>query len=572
MRRAAALLYVLFLAGIPSFAAGRWLRVSSPNFELYTTTSEKQGRDTALHLEQVRAFFLQASPVRSLSDFPLRIFQFDTEAQYAPVRQTAQQIAYFVTTPASEYIVLGDRVTAKEAEGDYSPLIHEYMHLVVRHSGMKIPTWLNEGWADVFSTLHPQGKDSAVGDLLPDRMKSLESEQWMDFDSLTAVDTGSQAYHESSRVGIFYAESWALAHMLFLSPDYKDNFGKFVLALNSGKSSAEACQIAFGKSAAAVYSDLRAYFNRKRLYGAVFQTRLDAAEDRIIAAPLDEFDASLALADLSVARGKRLDAQAEYARLEKEQPERADLALSEGRLAVWSNDAAAARAYFRKAYEAGATDAQMCYELANLDRQAKEPVAKIIPVLERAVKSKPDFMAAKVELGLLRVDTRDFPGAVSELMSIPNIKSQQATSVFCGLAYSFVQIGDLESARTQGENCRKWAKSDLDQRRAAPVLKFVEARSKPSAAVRPNERLQRVLGKARAVECSPEGNRLSVLVGDKIAVFDLPEPDAVEKPATPRSRLTLSCGALPQVTIGVEFAPPRSAVETSVGIVRRLEY
>jgi tetratricopeptide (TPR) repeat protein len=523
-------------------------------------------------LEQVRAFFLQAAPVKSVGDFPLRIFQFETEAQYTPFRQRAQQIAFFVTTPASEFIVLGDRVTAKQAEGDYSPVIHEYMHLVVRHSGMKLPTWLNEGWADVFSTLRAQGKESAVGDLLPDRMESLESDQWMDLDTLTSVDNASPAYHESSRVGIFYAESWALAHMLFLSPEYKDNFGKFVLALNSGKTSAEACEAAFGKSGAAVYADLRDYFNRKRIYGTVFQARADVTEDRITAAPITDFDASLALADLSEATGRGAHAKAEYTRLEKEQPDRADLALSAGRLALWSNDLATARSYFRKAYDEGATDAEMCYQLANLDRQAKEPAAKVIPILERAVKSKPDFMDARVELGLLRVDTRDFPAAVSELMAIPNIKPQKATSVFCGLAYSFVQTGDMESARAQADNCGKWAKSDQDQRRAAPILKFVEARLKPSAAVRPNEKLQRVVGKARALECSPQGNRLSVSVGDKVAVFDFPEPDAVEKPATPRSNLALTCGALPQVTIGVEFAPPRSALETSLGIVRRLEY
>jgi tetratricopeptide (TPR) repeat protein len=566
------LAFSLLLAASPAWAADHWLRVSSPHFELYTTQSEKQGRDAVVHLEQVRAFFLQASPIRSLGDFPLRIFEFDTEAQYTTFRQSARQVAYFVATPASEYIVLGDRAAAKQADGDYAASVHEYVHLVVRHGGLKIPTWLNEGWADVFSTLRARGKDMAVGDLLPDRMKSLESDQWMDFDTLTSVDNASPEYHESSRVGIFYAESWALAHMLFLSPEYKDNFGKFVTALNSGKSSAEACQLAFGKTPAAVYADLRNYFNRKRLYGTVFETRLDVRENQIAAAPLPDFDASLALADLKVARGQHAEAMAEYARLEKDQPDRADLALSMGRAALWSNDPVSARTYFRKAFDAGASDPQMCFELAHLDRTAKVPSAKVIPILERAVKAKPDFTDAKIELGLLRVDVRDFPAAVSELMAVPNITPVQATSVFCGLAFSFVQTGDLESARVQSENCRKWAKSEQDQRRAAPILKYVEARSKPSAAVRPNEKLQRVVGTARSLDCSPQGSRLSIYIGDKVAVFDLPEPDAVERPATPRSSLRLECGTLQAVQIGIEFAPPRSAVETSVGVVRRLEY
>jgi tetratricopeptide (TPR) repeat protein len=576
MRRVPAIAFVLAFAGMPALAADHWLRVSSPNFELYTTSSEKQGKDTVRHLEQVRAFFLQASPIRSLGEFPLRIFQFDTEAQYAPFRRTTSQIASFVATPASEYIVIGDRAAARQAAGDYAPSVHEYMHLVVRHSGLKLPTWLSEGWADVFSTLRVQGKDSAVGDLLPDRMKSLSADEWMDFDALTSVGTDSPAYNEASRVGIFYAESWALAHMLFLSPEYKDNFGKFVLALNSGKSSAEACQSAFGRSSAAVFADLRNYFKRKRLYGTVFETRLDVGENQITASPLSEFDASLGLADLMVAAGDRPAAQAAYARLEKEQPDRADLAQSIGRLALWSNDPATARRYFTKAFDAGAADAQMCYQLATLDRQAREPAAKVIPILERAIKSKPDFTEAKVELGLLRVDTRDFPQAVAELMSIPNITPQQATGVFCGLAYAYVQTGDLDAAHQNAESCRKWAKTDLDQRRAALILKFVEARSKPSADVRPNEKLRRVTGTARALDCSAEGNRLQIVTrdktGDRIVLFDYPDSDAVEKPGAPRANLTLQCGALRAVPIGVEFAPPRTSLETSVGIVRRLDY
>lgn len=573
MARIPACVCVLFIAAMPGMAADHWLRITSPNFELYTTSPEKQAKDTVRHLEQVRAFFLQASPVRSLGDFPLRLFQFDTEQQYTPFRQFASQAAYFTATPASEYIVIGDQAAAKEAAGDYSALTHEYMHLVVRHSGMKIPTWLNEGWADVFSTLRPQGKDTAVGDLLPDRMKSLSTDEWMDFDALTSIDTRSSAYHESSRVGIFYAESWALAHMLFLSPEYKDNFGKFVLALNGGKTSAEACQTAFGKSSTAVFADLKNYFNRKRIYGAVFETRIDVKDSQIEAGPVTDFDSSLGLADLMVARGQRTEARAEYARLEKEQPDRPELAESVGRLALWSSDPETARKYFTKAFDAGEADALMCFELARLDRLAKQPSAKVIPILERAVKSKPDFTEAKIELGLLRVDTRDFPGAISDLMSIPNITPQQATGVFCGLAYSFVQTGDLDSARVQSENCRKWAKSEQDQRRAGPILKFVEARSKPSAAVRPNEKLQRVVGTARTLDCAPEGNRLSVYTADnKVVLFDLPEADAVEQPAAPRTKLQFQCGQLPGVQIGIEYAPPRTAVETSIGIVRRLEY
>jgi tetratricopeptide (TPR) repeat protein len=569
MRPACAILFLAaaFLRITPAFAADHWTRIATPDFELYTTTTEKDGRDTIRHFEQVREFFLRASPVRSLGDFPLRIFQFDTEAQYKAFRPNEFTIAYFVATPAREYIVMGDR-----ASKDFGSAIHEYVHLIVRHSGLKLPTWLNEGWADVFSTLRPMGKDTAVGDLLPDRMQSLATEKWLDFDALTSVDASSPTYHEASRVGIFYAESWALAHMLFLAPEYKDNFGKFVMALHSGKSSAEACEIAFGKSSSAVFKDLHAYLDRKKIYGRVFETGFEDRGEQTTPAALPEFDSRLALADLQVAIGKRDDARLEYARLEKEQPGRIDLNQSIGNVALWARDMSTARQYFEKAYDAGDADARVCFELAMLEREAKQPLAKIIPILERSLKSKPDYTDAKVQLGLIRIDARDFQGAISTLMSIPKITPQYAPPVYCGLAYARVQSGDLEGAREDALTCRKWAKTDAETSRAEKILKFIEARSKPSVAVRPGEKLERVIGIARNLQCAPEGNRLEIAVGDKLVAFDLPEPAAIELPAAPAASFSFTCGPLTPVRLGVEFAPPRSAIETSRGIVRRLEF
>jgi len=564
MRRTLA---ILVLAGAPAFAADHWLRLTTPDFELFSTAGEKEARDTAHRFASVREFFLQASPLRNLGDSPLRIFQFETEAQYERYRPNSQVTAYFVATPSSDYIAMGDRVI-----NDFSPAIHEYMHLIIRHSGLKLPTWLNEGWSEVFSTLRPMGKDAAVGDLLPERMKSLTNDVWLNFDTLTSVTERSPIYHENERTGIFYAESWALAHMLFLSPGYKDNFGRFVTALHDGKSTGEALAIAWNKTPEEVFQDLRAYFDRKRLYGVVFETRISAREQKYVATAVPEFDMRLVLADLLVAAGKRVEARADYAKLEAEQPDRADVNQSIGNLALLEKDLARARQYYTKAFEAGATDARMCYDLALLDLAAKVPPAKVIPVLERSLATKPDFTDAKVNLGLVRIDAGDFSGAIETLTSIPKVTSQAAPRVYCGLAYAHTQTGELAKAREDVETCGKWAKAAPDTARAERLRKLIEARSGPAAAVHPGEKLQRMTGTARALQCAPEGDRLQLLVGNKLVAFDLPAPAAVEFPSTPAVPFTMKCGALQPVRIGVEFAPPRTVMETSAGIVRRLEY
>lgn len=555
------------LSAFPALAADHWLRLSSPEFDLYTTSSEKQARETLQRFEQVREFFLQASPLRNLGDSPLRIFQFDSPDQFRPYQPKSFANAYFVATPASDYIVVGDSTNE-----NFGPAIHEYMHLIIRHSGLKLPTWLNEGWSDVFSTLRPMGKGAAVGDLLPDRMKALTDEKWLDMNTLTSIDQKSSVYNEGSRVGIFYAESWALVHMLFLSPEYKDNFGKFVMAVHSGKSAAEAFETAWGRSPDMVFQDLRNYFDRKRLYGVVFETRTSKREETTTATALPEFDARLALADLLAAIGKPDQAKQEYARLEAEQPDRADLNQSIGNLALWTKDPDRARQYFAKAFDEGSADPKLCFDLAVLDREAKVPPAKIIPILQRAIGSKPDYTDARVQLGLVRIEARDFSGAIETLTSIPKITSRAAPSVYCGLAYARVEAGVLDKALDDAQTCRKYASTPADTDRADRILRLVRARSDPRAAVRPGETLRRVVGIARRLDCSAEGNRLQVVVGNKLAVFDMPAVDAVELPARPAATLAMKCGPLDAVRIGVEFAPPRSAMETSIGVVRRLEY
>ena len=310
------------------------------------------------------------------------------------------------------------------------------MHLIIRHSGLKIPVWLNEGWADVYSTLRPMGKETAVGDLLDDRMRALARDKWLDFNDLTSTTRDSPNYHEASRVGIFYAESWALAHMLYLSPDYKDNFGKFVMALHRGSSTAEACRTAFNRTPEQVFKDLQAYFDRKKIYGRVFDAGMDSHEAEPAVSPVPEFDSRLMLADLMFAQ-HRPEAKEAYARLEMEQPDRPDVARAMGNVALATQDREGARRYYEKAFDEGDADPQMCLQLALLEGLAKQRPEKIIPILERALKSKPDYTEAQIRLGLAMADARDFAGAISRLLAIPNVTPDQAPAVFCGLGYAY---------------------------------------------------------------------------------------------------------------------------------------
>ncbi len=557
----------LFAAAMPMAGADQWIRVATPDFELYTTAGEKAGREAMEHFERVRGFFQRASPVRSSSDFPVRIVAFSAPDRFRSYSVNGVASAFFASDAQRDYIVMSSLT-----EADFPIAIHEYMHLVVRHSGLKLPVWLNEGWADLYSTMRPMGKETAVGDLLPGRMRDLEREPWLDFDTLTSVDQHSPIYNESARVGIFYAESWALTHMLYLSPEYQDNFGKFVLALNGGKSASEAIQIAWGRTPGQVFADLHAYFDRKKLFGRAFAASFQKSGDEPVLAALSDFDARLALADLSAATNRIDAAGQEYARLDKEQPGRPDVAGSIGFLALRQGDRPAARARFEQAFSEGSAVPQLCLALADLERDAGLPPAKRIAPLERALQAKPDYEAARFQLGLAQVETRDFPAAITTLMRIPTVTPDQATALFMALAYAKLQTGELDGARRDAEKARRYVRTPKEQSGVDQILKLADARSKGAWAAQAGEKVQRVEGTVRRIDCAPGGNRLLLQSAIGLMTFDLPPADAVEFTRSHGGTLKVACGqqmALPAV---VEYAPPPRGESGSAGVVRRLEY
>ncbi len=567
-----ALLLLTVLIAIPAIAQDNWVRLTTTHFEMYTSSDEKKAREAILHFERVREFFMQASPVRPPGEFPVRVVVF-RDAQimhtYSPIPGV---LAYYVPGPLRDSIVMEDPSVAS-----YPVTIHEYLHLVIRHSGLHIPVWLNEGWAEVFSTLKPVKDGMAVGDLIPAHMTILEHGKWFTLNELEAINNHSPEYNESSRTGMFYSESWALAHMLYLSPEYKDNFGKFIAGLNRGRTLDESLMAAFGKSANQVLSDLQVYFSRKKLYGTVFLTPLQkSGEPDPVVSPVTPYDSQLMLADLQAASVHLIPANRAYRQLEEDDPRRPDAFAGEGYLAVKTGDKDAARQKFHQAFDLGTTDPQLCMQLAVLDREAKQPPAVIMAELERAVTLRPDFSEAIFQLALLKVDTRDFDAALNLLSRVGSVGPDRMTIFRSALAYTNLQRGNIDSARYDAQAARRAAKTPTETQAADRLIALIEARSKGPAAALAGERVVRTQGTAIGLRCAAPGSgnlsKMGITINGKPWLFDMPEAAAVEVTKDPGTKAELKCGALQPFPVIVEYAPASVANRETAGIIRRLEF
>jgi tetratricopeptide (TPR) repeat protein len=542
-----------------------WERIGTADFELYSNAGNAAAREALNQMERVRGFFLRASPLPLLDQFPTRIILFRTPEQFAAYTSSPGQRALFVNSAKRDDIVMA------ASPDEYGYAIHEYMHLIVRHSGLRLPLWLNEGWAEVYSTLRPMTGGVAVGDLLEHRMRTLQSGRWLDIDTLTTVDSQSPTYRGRGPTDMFYAESWALAHMLFLAPDYTQNFPKFLSALHRGNDFAESCRVAFGKTPPEVYGDLRAYFDRKKMYGKIFQAPLGKKGADTEVTKLEPFDARLALADLSAAVGRSAQARQEYAELSRAEPHRFEISESLGYLAMSEKDLAAARREFESAFEAGDPDPRMCAQLAQLELNDRQPPARIIAVLERALQSRPDFTDALLQLGLMRIAGHEWASGVATLVKVERIRPDQADAVYAALAYARFELGDLVRARKDAETARQYAKEPGGVKRLEAVIALIDARAKSPVPPQPGEKTERVEGELRAIDCSAGRSRLVLTIGNKVMRFDL-DVKSVEFVQNGATALKLGCGQRPPVWVTVEYAAASVLDRSTDGVVRRVEF
>lgn len=546
----------------------RWIRLSTSDFELYTCAQEKDGRDLLRSFEQMKGFFQKASPVPVSDDFPIRIVAFETAGQFAFYSPSGKVVAYFSPGPRTDYIVLQDPSRASYPSG-----IHEYMHLLVKHSGVRLPVWLNEGWADVYSTLRPVRDGVAVGDLIEGRVKTLETSAWADLDVLDSVRSDSELLTENARAGIFYAESWALVHMLFLSPEYADGFPKFLSALNRGRPLADALGTVWGKSTAQVFADLQNYMKKRRLSGRVFEAPLGKAESAVDVTKLDSFDARLMLGDLLVALNRRAEARIEFESLARLRPENLQVSEALGFTALSVKDYDAARINFEKVYAAGGNNPRMCFELALLESRAGRPAERVVEPLHRALQVKPDYVEAQMQLGLYYVASRDYSKAVETLTSIKKIGPDKAFVVFGSLAYAYLQTGDLEKARADAVYAKQWARDARQSAGQDQLIALIDARAKSPFAPRPGERIQRISGAVTAVDCSSGAPRLVLAAGNQTVLLEVPDMSAVEKAHTGQGKeLILSCGPQQPVRMIVDYAPASVIQAGPAGVIRRIEY
>ncbi len=522
----------LTIAGEP-----RWTRIVSPNFEMYTTAGERSARDTFRFFEQVRSFFLQTMPASSTKSEPVRIVAFSSMKEYEPYRLNEFAIAYYRSSGDHDYVVMSQ--TGAET---FPIAIHEYVHLVMRHSKRNLPPWLNEGIAELYSTLKPMGDKILVGSLIAGRRQALLQDKWVPLATIMGAGIDSPYYNEKDKAGALYNEGWALTHMLALSPTYRPGFAQAFRSIAEGTPSAQALEKVYGKPMSQIEKDLVLYLRGERFQGVLFPVKLEKTSADLNAEPADAYDVKLLLAEVKDMPSNDAESRQTLDELIAKNPKRSEAYVAIGYLDWRQGREGAARKHFAKAFDLGNRNAQLLWDFGRMEETSD--AAKSMEAFRELLKQDPEHLEARLELGLMQLRTHAAKEAVQTLAPVKKVTPEYAPRLLTLLAYAHLEAGDRTTARTAANQLKQIATNPEDRDRADSLLRFIEhSEVNPVALVGP-----------------PDANDARPTLQRRDST-PAPAPPVTQRPSYAGIFLELECGVQAKVIVSTLEGKKRLIIE-----------
>lgn len=466
MQRKILPIFLLFVHQSGLFCAENWNRVTTPHFELYTQVNQRDATRALEMLEETRSVFQQIGFAQSVPGQLVRIIDLSDDREYSNLLVKPGAYGCYQRGRRGDYIILRDL-----RPEHYVVAVHEYTHFVVEHAGLKLPVWLNEGIAELYSTIQSRGAQCVVGRAQPGRLLALETYKRLPLETLFSADSSSRYYNNPEEMQIFYAESWALTHMLALGDGYTQHFNSFLQAVSSGLSTEAALRGANGKGVRSVEADLDAYLRQKSLPAVMYRIEASAQPWQATAASLSQAELDLSAADLLASNAwSGPEAEEKVRELARKHPNDAGFEETLGYLALRYNRSEEARSHFATAVEQRSEDPATIYNSARLQQAAGAAPAQTIPLLERVLALNPDYEPARLDLGFTAARAGRFELALSAFSQLKAVQPKFAFEVLYTMAYCEAQLRRGADAGAFAAQAQQYAHT-ADQRERLDMLR-----------------------------------------------------------------------------------------------------
>ena len=378
----------------------QWVEVRSAHFTVITDAGEKQGRHLADQFELMRWVFQTLYPKASGDPAePIVVIAAKNQKVFEAMEPTAYLAkgqlklgGYFSHTQEKNYILLQ---LEAEYEHPFAAVYHEYTHLQFMGAAAWMPLWLNEGLAEFMQNTDIHQKDVVLGQPSRDDILYLRQNRLIPLSVLFKVDAKSPYYHEEQKGSVFYAESWALTHLLVLRDRHKNTnqIGEYMNFLSHGQEPVAAAEKAFG-DLQQLQGDLEGYVNRS-IFTAVDRSAAAAPidESTFTVRPLTQTEFDARRADVLCHAGRETEARALLDTILKEDPSNVQAHETMGLLELRAGHRDEARKWYEEAVKLDSTDYLAYFNFASLSmNEPPGPNDKAIEDgLRKAIELNPRF-------------------------------------------------------------------------------------------------------------------------------------------------------------------------------------
>jgi tetratricopeptide (TPR) repeat protein len=531
------------------------------------------GREALARAELARRVFSDTFRSRTPLPLPIHVFAVSS-ARFMAVRPGQNTRGFYQSAPERDYIVL-------DASSPLSRVVfHEFVHLVLHHTSGPLPRWLEEGLAEFHSTLEAAEGKLRIGLPIDAHLRILAARPWLSGEQIAQVTKDSPYYNEADRSGVFYAQSWALVHMLRLDEDYRSGFAEFLSLLDRGQPPAAAFQQAFGKSLSEAVTDLKTYLGRTGLPVLEMEATLDPAPPAAVLAEFSDWDGELAFAELALACGQPREAEKIQRRLSQKPLDNAGTVAALGMLALARKQTGEARRYLELAMKLPDPPADVYFEYAMLLRDQSAAPDTVRPYLEKAVRINPRYAEAHFLLGFYEAAADRHREAVTHLEQAASIFPRQSY-FWHALALSYHALGRREQARSAAVRALDSAATTEQAEMARGALRTVEAPFPPSAARKPGvhtpESWRNPQGDARIegildrIDCLGATARFVIRSGAKSVALLVEKPGEVLLKNLTSVTFEFRCGPQKPRPVVVEYQTREDRATATAGVVTSLE-
>jgi Tfp pilus assembly protein PilF len=454
-----------------------WAGKATTHFALFTAQPNDNAQELLTRLEKARLFFEKSGWASQDLKQPLCILAFPSEKDFDAYRPTPGAFAFYQHTRQGDFVLMRSLDPAY-----YSVVVHEYTHYIVHHAGLRLPLWLNEGLADLYSTLESQQGQVLVGTPPPGREDILRHKAWLDWNTLTAVDSQSPYYRQPDKMLLFYSQSWAFVHLLALNTVYENRFHEFLSTISGNPTTEGSFTATYHKSLQDLGSETEQNVKGNGLvaHAINLDVRTGLLQSAEVADPGKQ--AEFLLADVLAANPNAFnDAKARLDGLAARYPDDPHAEESLGFLAFNANRKSEAEEHFARAVKAHSNNAEVLSLLAHFQIEHGASGDAVIDLLRRALAADGTNYNALLELGFAAAKSQQFDVAVQALEKIQP-KPEHAFPVWYTMAYCLSELHLNNRALVSIEKAQKTANNPRDKQQASELLAYINDEAKEEVA------------------------------------------------------------------------------------------